>query len=625
MVRKFAITNLKLSHKGLILVCVPLLFELLFVFTLATLLQKAELEAVRAKHSKDIVSLANSLMQDVYQSNVALAGYAMTGKGPAFARRYRALSSAIPGELASLERLLSSEQDLQNQLNRAMVLGRQNLALLDEIKSTIDETGQSEIGFLGSQDGLTAAHLARLRRRFEPMISQLVVELSKAISKHKEVEARSEVAEAHSRALIKACLTAGILFNIAIALGLAVFFNRGTTRRLAVLTDNSVRLSKRQSLNVPLSGNDEIALVDRTFHEMAGALAEAARRERAVVDYAIDVICSLDVSGRFTAVSPAALKLWGYSPAELIGTRLPDLLEPDAKRHTEGAISEIKAGPASGSFENRICRKDGTLIDMLWSVYWSDKEQSMFCVAHDDTERKELESRKQDFFRMISHDLRSPLCSLQVLLESVAEGHYDGRPEKIKEKAKLAESSTTRMLDLVNAIMDIAKMESGALQLELESVPLESIITRSQEAVKDLADKQGVTLEAAGTALEAYVDKDYLIQVLVNLISNAIKFSPPASTVTVSCEELGDLIQVNVIDRGRGIPAEFLKSVFEKFKQVAKTDGRQKRGTGLGLPICKAIVEAHGGNIGVTSDGASGSTFWFRIPRCPQQPEVDVS
>lgn len=612
--KTFDIFNLKLSHKGLILVCVPLLFELIVFVTLAVLLQQAEVAARQAQHSKVLISQANSLIQDVYQGGVVLSGYLMSGGGPVFKRRYEQITETIPRELDAFEKLVGNEPAEQEHLRRASILGRQTMGLLVELKRYADESGSNALMWRLNPE-VAESRLGRIRERFEPMISQLTSELSSTIEKHKEIEAASEEAAARSRGLAQGCLFACVVLNIALALGLAVFFNKGTSKRLAVVTDNTLRLGKGEELNPELSGDDEIARVDRTFHEMANALADAARRERAVVEYAVDVICSIDSSGKFAAVSPAALKLWQYSPSELTGTQLRGILVPDDIQRTEKEIEEIKTGSLSGAFENRVKRKDGTEIEMLWSVYWSDKEQSLFCVAHDDSERKELDRRKQDFFRMISHDLRSPLTSLLVFLTGVGDGKFDQRLEKLKEKGKLASQSAEKMIDLVSAILDIEKMQSGEMKLVFDYAPLDSIVKRSVESLRDLAEKQGVTLESPSSNLEVYVDEDYLGQVVTNLISNSIKFSPPESTVTVQASELEDCVVVEVIDRGRGIPAEAQKSVFEKFKQVSREDGRQKRGTGLGLPICKAIIEAHGGSIGVESDGANGSKFWFRIPK----------
>lgn len=129
-----------------------------------------------------------------------------------------------------------------------------------------------------------------------------------------------------------------------------------------------------------------------------------------------------------------------------------------------------------------------------------------------------------------------------------------------------------------------------------------------------MAEKHGVALEIRGTDARAWADADRLVQVVVNLLGNAVKFSPPGQSVTLEAEKKRPFVEVRVIDRGRGIPPQFRDAVFERFKQVEASDARDKGGTGLGLAICKTIVERHGGEIGVLSEEGRGSTFFFRVP-----------
>jgi signal transduction histidine kinase len=178
----------------------------------------------------------------------------------------------------------------------------------------------------------------------------------------------------------------------------------------------------------------------------------------------------------------------------------------------------------------------------------------------------------------------------------------------------LAERNTKRLLKLVMDLGQMDRMESGQLELQLEQVSIDSIVTQSLESVKVFAEQQDVNLKAELIAKEVYADGDRVIQVLVNLLSNAVKFSPKGGTVTVYADYDDNCVQFKVADQGRGIPAEFCSAVFERYKQVEVADATKKGGSGLGLPICKLIVEQHGGAIGVESEVGKGSTFWFRLP-----------
>src|SRR5262249_50011568 len=146
---------------------------------------------------------------------------------------------------------------------------------------------------------------------------------------------------------------------------------------------------------------------------------------------------------------------------------------------------------------------------------------------------------------------------------------------------------------------------------------LNEVIQASIDSVSTYADQNGIHLEGPDTQIPLYADPDRIVQVLVNLLSNAIKFSPGDSSVVVSATAVDDEVEVRVKDRGRGVPAHLREAVFERFRQVASSDATDKGGTGLGLPICKEIVELHGGKIGVESEEGQGSTFWFRLPLSP--------
>src|SRR5262249_51248052 len=175
--------------------------------------------------------------------------------------------------------------------------------------------------------------------------------------------------EARSRQTIKLWLLGGVVFNVVLATALVIYFNRGTLTRLGRLMDNTRRLAGRQPLNPSLSGDDEIAELDRVFHEMAEALAEAMRKERLAVDNAVDVICSIDADGNFTAVNPASFKVWGYAADDLIGRSYRELVLPDDITATEREIQALVSEKGPGTIENRIRHNHGRTLDVLCSAH----------------------------------------------------------------------------------------------------------------------------------------------------------------------------------------------------------------------------------------------------------------
>lgn len=232
-------------------------------------------------------------------------------------------------------------------------------------------------------------------------------------------------------------------------------------------------------------------------------------------------------------------------------------------------------------------------------------------------------ARKQELMQMVAHDLRTPLTSIQASLSLMSLGILGELPEKAVKQVDVAEKSSSRLISLINDLLDIEKLEAGQMQMDPKDVDLEPVIQSAVEAVQEFANLKKVSIDvvqAGDTALGAHADGDRLVQVLVNLLSNAIKYSPADGVVTIETVAVQqslapkDMIEVRVIDQGRGVPPKYREAIFQRFQQVDISDSKEKKGTGLGLPICKAIVEAHGGKIGVESEPGMGSTFWFRVP-----------
>ncbi len=215
---------------------------------------------------------------------------------------------------------------------------------------------------------------------------------------------------------------------------------------------------------------------------------------------------------------------------------------------------------------------------------------------------------------MVSHDLRTPLNSMQAFLELVADGIYGELNEAGSKKVSLLESEVQRLMRLIQQLLDLDRLESGTTQLVLQNQDGLSLIRRAESSVRSLAEQRGISLEVMESNTAVKADADKIVQVLVNLLSNAIKFSPDGGKIFVSLVRQGNVATFKVGDQGRGIPQAVQERIFERFKQVKKSDATEKGGAGLGLAICKTIVEQHGGKIGVESQEGSGATFWFKLP-----------
>jgi signal transduction histidine kinase len=231
------------------------------------------------------------------------------------------------------------------------------------------------------------------------------------------------------------------------------------------------------------------------------------------------------------------------------------------------------------------------------------------------SDRKRVEQLKQDFVAMISHELRTPLTSMQAMLTLLANGAYGEITESGEKRLKSAKTGVNRLIMLINDLLDTEKLEAGKLSMTYKDVDLYNVVERSVETIEGFAEEHDVKVKVSNKPITVLGDSDRLIQVMVNLLSNAIKYSQEDGEIEVNIEADEEECEVHIVDHGAGIPPGFEDKIFQRYEQAPSVDGKRRGGTGLGLPICKAIVEQHGGTIGVKQTGGGGSTFWFRIPR----------
>lgn len=599
--------RLKLTQKGTILVAVPLFFELLFVLLLVMSLQQADAEAQEQARYRAIIYQAGDLSKLFHDANLTLLGYSIT-RSPLFYDRFDELTGKIPQEIGALKSLVGESESSKNSLLSDAQRGQE--ALCNAGKSLAQTSG----GLSDFSSRHMFSSIASSTNLLESKLNEFVHEQEKKQHEH-------ELAQMDARTRLKWLISAGVLLNILTSLALAVFFIREIGRRVAILRDNSYRLAAGQKLNPPALGVDELSELDAVFHKMAGSLQEAAQRERAIFDNAMDLICSIDQNGRFATVSPAALKLLGYEPEELIGTRYFELMVPENAAAAREAMQRIMSGSSIAEcetvFETRLLRRDGSTVDVLWSACWSKEQQSVFAVVHDITERMEVERMKQEVVAMVSHDLRSPLTTIRHVLEMLDEGMVGSLPEEAARLVKVADHKAAVMLSLINDLLDIEKGKAGMLELDMEEINLKEFFDECVQTVLGLAAERKVSIDARPTSLKIIADRQRLTRAIVNLLSNALKYSPAGGTVLLSATPGAQYITIQVADHGRGIPAHKLASVFERFEQVQSSDAREQRGTGLGLTICKTFIELHGGTIEVESEVGKGSIFKCKLPLKP--------
>lgn len=345
-----------------------------------------------------------------------------------------------------------------------------------------------------------------------------------------------------------------------------------------------------------------------------------ARRHNALFDGSQDALMVLTQTGLIDRVNPAAETMFGWTAAQMAGRDVGMLIDPDGPgdpvvlerfRHRQGRLDARVAGEITGK------RRDGTAFpaDISASPVALTDGQCIMTAVRDVSERRRIEEMKTQFVSTVSHELRTPLTSIAGSLGLLAGGAAGPLPEKAARLIGIAQANSQRLVRLINDILDIEKIESGQMQLDMEPLDLRDIAMQSIESVRGMADGLGARLALIdGVPAPVRGDSDRLIQVVVNLLSNAIKFSPENGEVLVVVEPANRIARLSVRDNGPGVPEEFRARIFSKFAQADASDTRAKGGTGLGLAIAREIAERHGGRLWFESDVGDGATFHLDLP-----------
>ena len=359
--------------------------------------------------------------------------------------------------------------------------------------------------------------------------------------------------------------------------------------------------------------------VEQKVEERTSELRLAEARTRAILDTAADGIVTIDERGIVQSFNPAAEQIFGYTAAEVIGNNVTVLMPAPYESEHDGYLANyLDTGDKKVIGIGREVvgrRKDGSSFPLDLAV--SESQGGIFTgIVRDITERQAVDRMKTEFISTVSHELRTPLTSIRGSLGLLRGGIAGEVSAKAQSLIEIAEKNSDRLVRLVNDILDIEKIESGNMEFRFEAQPVVEIVHDACKANESFAAQHGVTIEIGETVDDAVckVDHDRIVQVLTNLISNAAKFSPSGSSVRLSMHRVDDKLQVEVTDRGPGIPIEFQSRIFGKFAQADSADTRESEGTGLGLSISKAIVEKHGGEVGFRTAEGQGTTFYFTVP-----------
>jgi PAS domain S-box-containing protein len=458
----------------------------------------------------------------------------------------------------------------------------------------------------------------------EKIITPELIALSE---KQNAISASDPAAQAELRQSMHIQLWLALILNILGTVGLAFLTTRLVTKRLAYLADNGRRIAQGQKLRELAPGTDEIAELDFNLHKMAKGIDDLLQRERIIIQNARDIICVTDNNLNILRISPYVESALGIPTQRLVGASCLTLLERNINQDAIVKISAAAKGSSGSSSENFASSFEGFLkttagkaLNVLISLSRVPKEGNLILIFHDITSLKEAERLKQDVVNMVSEDLRSPLTMVSHIFEKFEQGLFGEINQDGRNMLSMAKQSTRQMSVLITDLLDLDKIESGTLRLATTSISSQQLLERAQVLTSDQSRQARCQVRIDCAQGLVSCDPDRVNQILTNLIGNALKFSQPGVEIIIKAESKSQMVHFSVEDQGPGIPAQLRERIFERFAQVRESD--QNIGTGLGLTICKALVELHGGTIWVKSNselGQSGSTFTFTMPEVRRQ------
>src|SRR5262245_39603252 len=347
-----------------------------------------------------------------------------------------------------------------------------------------------------------------------------------------------------------------------------------------------------------------------------------------IVENAADVIICTDMEDLIQTWNRGAEVLFGYTKGEVIGKHLSILRPPERVHELEEMRTKVGLSGALRDIEVRSKRKDGAIIYLSLSVSpIKDPEEKIvgfLRVAKDVSEKKrfqrrlkELDRMKSDFVSNVSHELRTPLTAIKGSVDNMLDGITGPLNEKQSRYLNRIKSNAVRLGRLITDLLDLSKIEAGKIDLRPAYLTVNLLAKEVVEVLRTVAGEKLINLAVVSPEdnVQAWGDKDKVVQILVNLVGNALKFTPLNGEITIAIEKLdADWVKLSVADRGPGIPTEEAAKIFDKFYQVEQSNKQKTRGTGLGLAISKALVDMHGGKIWVESGVDRGSVFSFILP-----------
>ena len=428
-----------------------------------------------------------------------------------------------------------------------------------------------------------------------------------------------------ARGSLHAILFASLSLAVLVSLLLSYVLSNVTSRTLRAMTSAATRIgSGAFDSRIPVTTRDELGELATVMNDMSTRIAGQLERistEKNRLDTILrgmgEGLMVADTHGTVTLTNPAFRTLFALGE-EVEGKPLIDLTRHPALH--EGFRKVVASG--SEQLEEITLRlsEEKTILTHWVPLLENGLVQGVVAVFHDISDHKKLEKIRRDFVANVSHELRTPVTIIKGYAETLLSGALTENPERACRFIEIIYSHSERLAHLIGDLLTLSEIESGDLAMERHPISMDGVVRGVVALLEPKAQQKQITVTCSGLEQAPPIqgDRGRLEQVMVNLLDNAIKYTPDGGKVGVTITDEGEMVRVSVTDSGIGIPEKYLPRIFERFYRVDSARSRDQGGTGLGLSIVKHIIQIHGGSVSVTSTHGTGSTFSFTLQKAPE-------